>query len=52
MAIENMGVTTVKAFKCDRCGYEWCPKTAEIKPLTCPKCRSPFWDTPRRRKQK
>ena len=25
---------------------------AEVKPLTCPKCRSAFWDTPRRRKQK
>ena len=47
-----MGKATIEAFKCDRCQYVWSPKQKEIKPLTCPKCRSPFWDTPRRRDKK
>ena len=41
-----MGTSTIKGFKCDRCDYIWCPKNSELKPLTCPKCRSAFWDTP------
>lgn len=48
----SVGVSTVKAFKCDRCQYVWCPRNKDEKPLTCPRCRSAFWDTPRRRKQK
>lgn len=39
--------TTVKGYKCERCNYAWVPRT-ERKPLTCPKCRSPYWDKPRR----
>ena len=35
--------------KCLRCGYEWYPTTPE-EPTTCanPKCRSPYWNTPRK----
>jgi predicted Zn-ribbon and HTH transcriptional regulator len=37
----------VTRLKCQRCGYEWVPRT-ERKPKTCParKCHSPYWDTP------
>ena len=28
--------------KCNKCGYEWTPRT--IKPLTCPKCKRYDYD--------
>ncbi len=41
-----MGEVTVTAFKCERCGHVWLPKT-ERRPTICPKCKSPYWDKPR-----
>ncbi len=32
--------------QCLRCGHEWVPRLAEI--VACPKCRSPYWNRPRR----
>lgn len=46
-----MARTTVDAFKCERCGYVWVPRT-EVKPTICPHCKSPYWDKPRVRQQK
>lgn len=34
-------------FKCLRCGYVWIPRKEE-RPITCPKCRSPYWDKERK----
>lgn len=31
-------------FECLRCGHSWIPRE-ERKPLVCPKCKSPYWDT-------
>ena len=35
---------------CERCGHRWLPKYESLKdkPKVCPKCKSPYWDTPRR----
>jgi len=36
-----------KGWKCLRCDHEWIQKegfNAEEKPMTCPKCRSPYWN--------
>jgi predicted Zn-ribbon and HTH transcriptional regulator len=34
---------------CCRCGREWTQRKPEDeKPVRCPACRSPYWDTPRR----
>ena len=35
--------------KCYRCKYEWIPRVREIK--TCPKCRSPYWDKAKNKKE-
>ena len=37
-------------FRCERCGHEWIPADPNKEPLTCPnpKCRSPYWNRPRR----
>jgi hypothetical protein len=34
---------------CLRCGHTWFPRTQQ-KPRVCPnpKCKSPYWDRPRR----
>jgi predicted Zn-ribbon and HTH transcriptional regulator len=38
---------TLKGYKCERCGHTWVP-VSEAKPKVCPKCKSPYWDTPRK----
>ena len=40
---------TVWGYRCERCGHEWLPtKQGQPEPKVCPKCKSPYWDTPRR----
>jgi DNA-directed RNA polymerase subunit RPC12/RpoP len=39
---------TVMGYRCERCGGEWVPKDATKEPVTCPKCKSPYWNRPRR----
>lgn len=43
---------TVWGYVCERCGHEWVPKSIDEdrKPRTCPHCKSPYWDKPRRNK--
>lgn len=33
--------------QCLRCPHKWQPRTPK-KPRVCPKCKSPYWDKPRR----
>ena len=43
---------TKKGWKCIRCNHQWTPKKGfkeKEKPKTCPKCRSPYWDTEKKR---
>ncbi|HIH04894.1 TPA: hypothetical protein HA281_00810 [Candidatus Woesearchaeota archaeon] len=35
--------------RCYRCGYEWKPDQIEVPPKVCPKCKSPYWDKPRKK---
>jgi predicted Zn-ribbon and HTH transcriptional regulator len=37
-------------FRCERCGHEWVPKDIKQEPRVCPKCKSPYWNKPRREK--
>ncbi len=51
---------TVNAFHCLRCGYEWIPRVnmrqlkekIVDKPRICPNCKSPYWDLPKKNKNK
>lgn len=37
---------------CQRCEHEWLPRKNSIcLPKVCPKCKSPYWDTPKERRQ-
>ena len=46
-----MARVTRELYKCDRCGHEWMPRGAG-KPTVCPKCKSPYWDIPRKTERK
>jgi len=39
----------INAWKCERCGHNWVARKKEI-PRSCPnpKCRSIYWDKPKR----
>lgn len=45
-----MSKVLVDAYQCERCKYVWIvvPKIAPS--LRCPKCKSPYWNTPRKTK--
>ena len=44
-----MAKIEVEAFTCDRCGHVWSPRNKSAEPRVCPKCKSPYWNTPRKR---
>ena len=33
-------------YKCERCPHRWTPRK-ENTPKVCPKCHSPYWNTPK-----
>jgi predicted Zn-ribbon and HTH transcriptional regulator len=45
--LTRMGEVTLRGFKCERCGHIWAPREEE-QPKVCPRCKSPYWNTPRR----
>jgi predicted Zn-ribbon and HTH transcriptional regulator len=42
-----MGRVTLQGFLCERCGHKWVPRE-EGDPRVCPKCKSPYWNSPRK----
>ena len=38
----------IKGHKCYRCKYEWKPNNMDKLPKVCPKCKSPYWDKPKK----
>lgn len=38
---------TLEGYGCERCKHEWVPRT-EKEPTVCPKCKSPYWNVPKR----
>ena len=41
-------------WRCERCGHEWVPRDIAAEPegpRVCPKCKSPYWNRPRRPKK-
>ena len=37
---------SVPAYECIRCAHKWVPRSIKF-PKACPKCNSPYWNTPR-----
>jgi len=46
-----MGEVLRKIWKCDRCGHEWLSRDSDT-PIRCAKCKSPYWNKPRKNKSK
>ena len=36
----------LEGYECERCKHKWLPRGEA--PKVCPKCKSPYWDRPRR----
>ena len=42
-----------KGYKCNRCSHEWVPRKGTVgEPRVCPKCKSPYWNKPRKNARK
>src|SRR5437870_2472561 len=40
---------TLMGYRCERCSHEWLPRAdGDDQPKVCPKCKSPYWNRPRR----
>ena len=45
-----MAKIKIDAYKCERCGHVWMPRaTSKEEPKVCPKCKSPYWNRPRKK---
>lgn len=39
---------TIEGYRCKRCDHVWIPKRYfDRNPVTCPKCKSPYWNSER-----
>ena len=38
-------------YRCERCDHKWLPRNNNT-PKVCPKCKSPYWDRPKKNKNK
>lgn len=42
-----IGTAVVTRYGCERCQHVWTPR-GKAAPLVCPKCKSPYWNSPRK----
>ncbi len=50
-----MPYTNIEGYICDRCGYRWASRNGtglrdKTDPRVCAKCKSPYWNKPRKNK--
>lgn len=46
-----MPETSLWGLRCERCQHEWLPRDHGQAPKVCPKCKTPYWNRPRRARQ-
>ena len=46
-----MAKIKLEGFKCERCQHEWIPRKKGETPKVCPKCKSPYWNIPKKTKK-
>ena len=34
--------------RCERCEAEWIPRDPDVEPEACPRCKSPYWNRPKK----
>lgn len=45
-----MGKIKIDGCVCERCSHRWVSRNKE-EPRVCPKCKSPYWDIPRKKRK-
>lgn len=46
-----MGSIEIKGFLCERCGHKWVSRVnSSHLPIVCSKCKSPYWNIPKKKK--
>jgi len=49
--MENIKII-MNGYKCDRCTHEWVARRKiSVKPIICPKCKSAYWNIPRKNEE-
>ena len=43
-----MAEITLKGYQCERCEHTWVPRNETDFPTVCPKCKSPYWNKPKK----
>lgn len=43
-----MGKIKIEGYVCERCKHTWTPREINKEPRVCPKCKSPYWNIPRK----
>ena len=46
--LPGMAKLQLWGYRCERCGHEWVPRNKDEEPRVCPKCKSPYWNRPRK----
>jgi len=46
-----MGKIKLEGYICERCKHSWVARKKE-EPRVCPKCKSPYWNVPRKLNKK
>ena len=44
-----MAKIQMEGFRCERCAHEWAPRNTSALPRVCPACKSPYWNTPKKK---
>jgi DNA-directed RNA polymerase subunit RPC12/RpoP len=44
----KMGEIKLDGYLCDRCDHTWISRGIDTRPVVCPRCKSPYWDVPRK----
>ena len=45
-----MAKVMLQGYQCERCGHKWVPRNKDENPNVCPKCKSPYWDKPKKKR--
>jgi hypothetical protein len=46
--LPGVAIVSVKACQCGRCEHIWLPRDWDQLAKVCPKCKSPYWNSPRK----
>lgn len=45
-----MAKILIEGYQCERCAHKWISREGK-EPKVCPKCKSPYWNTPKKEKK-